>query len=80
MKDGGSNAQDDAAPDALGLPSRPNILVVDDEGLSRCIVSTLLIKCNYRGARRWFSVPVGTWPALRLPQYMCRTRLTLHRA
>lgn len=32
-------------------PSEIHILLVDDERLSRVVVSNLLKKCNYRGAR-----------------------------
>jgi hypothetical protein len=45
-----SQDPDRAADHLPGWPARPNILVVDDESLSRRIVSTLLIKCNYNGA------------------------------
>lgn len=42
-------SQEADRPNSFGWPSHPNILVVDDESLSRCIVSALLKKCNYKG-------------------------------
>lgn len=59
-----ANNERDGRRNAFLSPSDIHILVVDDDKLSRAIVASLLRKCSYTGACRWWWVVECTphWP------------------